>query len=116
MAEAAATALGPPRRASFRDWIAVLGAVRVSIVAVTDRPGRSLPARGLSLSSRILTGTRWTILVKLPVAFSGGSRLNWLPLPGAMLTTVPPISVPGKLSISIATCSPGTMRPSCVSL
>ena len=35
------------------------------------------------------TGTRCTILVKLPVAFSGGSRLNTEPEAGATLSTVP---------------------------
>ena len=35
------------------------------------------------------TGTRCTILVKLPVAFSGGSRVNTEPEAGATLSTVP---------------------------
>jgi len=35
------------------------------------------------------TGTRCTILVKLPVAFSGGSTLNWAPVAGAKLATCP---------------------------
>jgi len=37
----------------------------------------------------ILTGTRRTILVKLPVAFSDGKRLNSEPEAGAKLETVP---------------------------
>ena len=32
---------------------------------------------------------RWTILVKLPVALSGGSSANSCPLAGAMLSTWP---------------------------
>src|SRR5262249_15113514 len=43
---------------------------------VTERPGRSTPSTDASASSSMRTGTRWTILVKLPVAFSGGSTLN----------------------------------------
>ena len=35
------------------------------------------------------TGTRCTILVKLPVAFSGGSTLNTAPVAGARLATWP---------------------------
>ena len=49
---------------------------RWSTAAVTDRPGRSCPSAASSPSSRMRTGTRCTILVKLPVAFSGGSTLN----------------------------------------
>ena len=45
--------------------------------AVTDRPGRSRPSVAASPSSVTRTGTRCTILVKLPVAFSGGSTLNY---------------------------------------
>jgi hypothetical protein len=35
------------------------------------------------------TGTRCTILVKLPVALSGGSSVNTEPEPAAMLSTIP---------------------------
>jgi len=45
------------------------GAVRVSTVAVAERPGRISAAPRLFRSISMLTGTRWTILVKLPVAF-----------------------------------------------
>ena len=45
-------------------------------------PGRSLPSSGSFLSISILTGMRWTILVKLPVALSGGSSANSWPLAG----------------------------------
>ena len=34
------------------------------------------------------TGIRCTTFTKLPVAFSGGSRLNFAPLAPAMLSTV----------------------------
>ncbi len=57
--------------------------------AVTDKPGRSRPSSDASPSSRIRTGTRCTILVKLPVAFSGGSTLNCAPVAGARLATWP---------------------------
>ena len=55
---------------------------------MTDMPGRNLPASGLSDAIRNLTGIRCTTLVKLPVALSGGSRLNCEPLAGAMLSTI----------------------------
>ena len=63
--------------------------VRVSIVGSTDMPGRSRPASATSWRSMIFTGMRWTILVKLPVALSGGSSANSWPLAGAMLSTTP---------------------------
>jgi hypothetical protein len=59
----------------------------VSIVGSTDMPGRSRPNSGSFLSMSILTGMRWTILVKLPVALSGGSSANSSPLAGARLST-----------------------------
>ena len=93
------------------------GAVRVSTVVVTDRPGRSCLNTGLPSScSSILTGTRWTIFVKLPVAFSGGSKANCAPLPGAKLATVPCRWTSGKASTVISTCSPRNIRSICVSL
>ena len=49
-------------------------------------------------STAMRTGTRCTILVKLPVAFSGGSRLNTAPEAGAMLSTRALISRSGKAS------------------
>jgi hypothetical protein len=57
----------------------------VSIVGSTDMPGRTMPASGSPLSTTIFTGMRWTILVKLPVALSGGSSANSWPLAGARL-------------------------------
>ena len=60
----------------------------VSTVAVTDMPGRSSPRSGSFGSIAIFTGMRCTILVKLPVALSGGSSANSWPLAGAMLSTM----------------------------
>src|SRR5258708_23377018 len=60
----------------------------VLTVGSADMPGRSRPFR-LGSSSTILTGTRWTILVKLPVALSGGSSANSKPLAGDRLSTWP---------------------------
>src|SRR6202021_1480546 len=45
----------------------------VSMVGSTDMPGRSRPNSGSFRSISILTGIRWTVLVKLPVALSGGN-------------------------------------------
>src|SRR3954452_9735314 len=68
----------------------------VSTVGTSERPGRSRPSSGSwSFSSRIFTGTRWTILVKLPVAFSGGRSANSAPDPGARLSRWPLIVTPG---------------------
>src|SRR5690606_38974685 len=61
----------------------------VDTVAPTSRPERSRPVASASLSSTIFTGTRCTILVKLPVAVSCGTRLNVAPVFGAMLSTWP---------------------------
>ena len=69
---------------------------------MTDIPGRNLPASGLSGAIRNLTGIRCTTLVKLPVALSGGNRLNWAPLAGAMLLTIALIAIPGKVSTRIS--------------
>ncbi|MCY1178182.1 hypothetical protein D9M73_185220 [compost metagenome] len=35
------------------------------------------------------TGTRWTILIQLPVAFCAGSKAKALPVPAPRLSTVP---------------------------
>ena len=61
----------------------------MSIVGSTDMPGRNRLASGSSALTTILTGMRWTILVKLPVALSGGSSANSWPLAGARLSTWP---------------------------
>ena len=88
----------------------------VSMVGSTDMSGRSLPNSGSFLSISILTGMRWTTLVKLPVALSGGSSANSWPLAGARLSTWPCTTAPGKVSISIVTAWPGCTSVSCVSL
>src|SRR6185312_6599043 len=93
------------------------GSVRRSTVAVTDRPGRSWSSRSAGTSwIVILTGTRCTILVKFPVAFSGGRSANCAPLPGARLSTVPLKCTPGKVSIPRSADSPRNMRSISVSL
>ena len=56
-----------PRR--YRPWL-----------RPTCRACTSAPSEGL-LSSTIFTGTRWTTLVKFPVALSGGSSAKVLPCP-----------------------------------
>ena len=53
---------------------------RVSMLGSTDMPARSPAAAGLVELMR--TGMRCTILVKLPVALSGGSSANSSPLAG----------------------------------
>src|SRR6185369_17312620 len=55
---------------------------RVSMVGITDMPGRSSIGGFLPVSSAIRTGMRCTTLVKLPVALSGGSSANSWPLAG----------------------------------
>src|SRR5882724_6953075 len=60
----------------------------VSMVGITDMPGRSSTGELLSRLSAIFTGMRCTTLVKLPVALSGGSNANSWPLAGAMLSTL----------------------------
>jgi hypothetical protein len=48
-----------------------------------DKPGtiRASYPRMLTGSKRILTGTRWTIFVKFPVALSGGRSAYTAPVP-----------------------------------
>ena len=55
----------------------------------TDMPGRSRCSGSWLPSSTIFTGTRCTTLTKLPLAFSGGSRLKRDPVAAAMLSTLP---------------------------
>ena len=52
-------------------------------------PGRSRCSGSWPGSSTIFTGTRCTTFTKLPVAFSGGSRLKRAPVAAAMLSTLP---------------------------
>ena len=61
----------------------------VSTFTTADRPtsrGCSLRSAG-SISMR--TGTRWTILIQLPVAFWGGRREKALPVPAEKPVTRP---------------------------
>ena len=74
---------------------------RSSTATVTERPGRRRPSLAASPSSRMRTGTRCTILVKLPVAFSGGRMLNSAPVAGARLPTWPMKTSPGRTSALI---------------
>ncbi len=55
--------------------------------ATTESPGPIVRSVGSESSKTIFTGTRWTTLTKLPVAFSGGNKLNCAPLPAWMLST-----------------------------
>src|SRR5207248_10837113 len=95
-------------------WLSPLP--RVSTVIVTDSPGRNSPAIAASAGTAIRTGTRCTILVKLPVALTGGSRLNWAPLAGAKLSTRPVSGRSGYASTKISAAWPTRIRVSCVSL
>jgi hypothetical protein len=75
----------------------------VLMLTTTDMPGRSSPCVATSAGTRTRTGTRYTILVKLPVALSGGSNENTAPDAGAKLSTVPSIACSGSASTLIAT-------------
>ena len=61
-------------------------------------PAAACPAPESPASSTTRTGTRCTILVKLPVAFSAGMTLNTAPVPGARLATCPWNTWPGSTS------------------
>lgn len=68
-----------PRRAHF-----------TLTVTMADMPGRSVWVLPTSLaSSRIFTGTRWTTLTQLPVAFSGGRSEKRAPVPALIESTTP---------------------------
>ena len=69
----------------------------------TDMPGRSSPRSATSAGTRTRTASRCTILVKLPVALSGGSSENTEPEAGATLCTTPSIFSPGSASTLIDT-------------
>src|SRR5262249_25600959 len=47
----------------------------------TEMPSGSGSFGSSPSSMTILTGTRWTILTKFPVAFSGGKAVNFVPEP-----------------------------------
>src|SRR5262249_15838491 len=77
----------------------------VSTLTVVDRPGRNSPRLAAPSSSAMRTGTRWTIFVKLPGAFSGGITLKPAPAPGARLSTWPWKVLPGSTSATtVAGC------------
>ncbi len=57
-------------------------------------PGAQRNAVG-GASKRMRTGTRWTTLTQLPVAFWAGSSENSEPVPAPMLSTVPSSFLPG---------------------
>ena len=67
----------------------------MSTVAIVERPGLTSGRFGSVSSSAIRTATRCTILVKLPVAFSGGMTLKTAPVAGARLNslTIPAVAV-----------------------
>src|SRR6185437_285607 len=67
-----------PLRASF----AGAGPLRVSTLTTTDIPGRSTRCIATDGGTCTRTGRRCTILVKLPVALSGGSSENTEPEAG----------------------------------
>ena len=64
-------------------------ATKELVVLVRDMPARSRFCFATSFGTRMRTGSRCTILVKLPVALSGGSSVNTEPAAGEMLSTVP---------------------------
>ena len=87
---------------------------QLSIVTETERPERSLaPAPA---GKAILTGKRWVILVKLPVAFSGGSKEKSAPDAGAILSTTPSIFSLVNASTMISAFWPEWMLVNWVSL
>src|SRR5262249_52471172 len=88
----------------------------VSTLTTTDMPGRSIPRSATSPGTEMRTGSRCTILVKLPVALSGGSSENTEPEAGATLTTLPVSLRLEYASTEIETGWPGCRSASCVSL
>ena len=52
-------------------------------------PARNRFCLATSFGTRMRTGSRCTIFVKLPVALSGGSSVNTEPAPAEMLSTTP---------------------------
>ena len=86
----------------------------VRTVTTADNPDRNRVV-SVESSSAILTGTRCTTFVKLPVALSGGRSANCDPLAGAISSTRPWITSPGYTSMRMSTGSPTLMFVSCVS-
>ena len=62
------------------------------------------------------TATRWTTLVKLPVALSGGSSENCAPEAGEIDDTTPSTTLPSSASTETSTFCPGLTFASWVSL
>ena len=70
----------------------------VSMRTLHDIPGLIL-SPGFSFSeNRSLTGNRWTIRVKFPVALSGGNKENADPVPPEKLSTQHEKTLPGIAS------------------
>src|ERR1700728_4523018 len=79
-------------------------------------PGRSNPSRATSRGTWMRTGRRCTILVKLPVALSGGSSENTAPEAGEKLSTTPSIVCSGSASTAMEAVCPWRRCATCVSL
>ena len=77
----------------------------VRTVTTADNPDRNRVV-SVESSSAILTGTRCTTFVKLPVALSGGRSANCDPLAGAISITRPRITSPGYTSMRTSTGLP----------
>jgi len=85
-------------------------------LGVTESPGPIVWSAGSGSSNTIFTGTRWMTFTKLPVAFSGGSRLNAAPLPACTLSTCARNFLPPSASISTIVGWPGDIFFNCDSL
>ena len=107
---------------SLTTWSPRSLALERSITGSHDSPGTTRSSKPLMLvwrssrSNTILTGTRWTILVKLPVALSGGSSEYVAPEPFWMLSTRPVNGWSLNMSMGILTRWPTRTFSSCVSL
>ena len=88
----------------------------MALVTSTDLPGRRGCAGAADCSTAIRTGTRWTTLVKLPVALSGGRSAKRAPVAGLRLSTLPWKVMSSYASTVNSTGSPTLTLSSCVSL
>jgi hypothetical protein len=79
----------------------------VLTLTTTDMPGRSRRCAATPAGTSMRTGSRCTILVKFPVALSGGNSENTEPEAGDRLTTRPSIAWSGSASTLIETGWPG---------
>ncbi len=75
----------------------------VLTLTTTDMPGRSRFCVATSAGISTRTGMRCTILVKLPVALSGGSSENTAPDAGDSDATRPSMACSGSASTLIET-------------